>query len=277
MLVPLMNATFMLRLTRRSPAETTRNPALRLALLAALSTLALGVAGCSTPGPLHVYTAGPSRPAVVHDTSREAPVEVPSFLQPGETLTGFAYDPFTDHLFLRLAPGNRFRVVDRPARAIKREFTAAATPATGGGDLAIRSLDRHLFLAHPTEPAVIELTLYGKLVRTIPLAPLHAPPAGVAYDQVRERLYILMGGDLAYITMFDRTGRKLGAFPLDRTVALGALAYDSVAREFYVPLLGRPALGVFDEQGRLLREQAAPGPEPAAFLDVGPRSFLRLF
>ncbi len=203
---------------------------------------------------------------------------MPSFLKAGETLTGFAYDPYTDHLFLRLAPGNQFRVVDRPARAIKREFTAGETPDTGGGDLAIRSRDRHLFLAHPTEPAVIEITLYGQYIRTIPLAPLHAPAAGVAYDQTRERLYILMGGDLAYITTFDREGRKLAAVSLDRTVALGALAYDSVAREFYVPLPDRPTVGIFDENGHFLRELAASATAtPADFIDVGPRSFLRLF
>jgi len=238
-----------------------------------------GAGGCSTPGPLHLYTINPAAPAVVHDTSLadQAPADVPSFLRDGETLTGFAYDPFTDHLFLRLAPGNRFRVVDRPARAIKREFTAPEVPAAGGGDLAIRSLNRHLFLAHPTAPAVIEITLYGEFVRTIPLAPLHAPPAGVAYDQQRERLLILMGGDLAYITTFDRNGQKLTAVALDRNVALSSLAYDSVTREFYVPLLDRPAIGVFGEDGHFRRELPASANLLNSYLDVGPRSFLRLF
>src|SRR5471032_2047214 len=137
---------------------TTRKLAARLLLAAALCALALGGGGCATPGPLHVYSlASPTAPDIA-DRGPEPALDVPSFLAAGETVTGFAYDPFTDHFFLRLAPGNRIRVVDRPARAVKREFVVSGLPATGGGDLAVRPRDGHIFLVHPTEPMVIELT-----------------------------------------------------------------------------------------------------------------------
>src|SRR6185436_8779329 len=133
MLVPLMNATFIRRCTGHAARVTMRKvgkSGLKPALLLAL-------AGCATPGPWHVYLGDAPAPTVVVDVSGDARTEVPSFLEPEDQLTGLAYDPFTDHLFLRLAPGNKIRVVDRPARAIKREFTIESLSTTGGGDLAV--------------------------------------------------------------------------------------------------------------------------------------------
>src|SRR5476649_2756664 len=100
---------------------TTRKNFRRLAM-AALTGGAFGGAGCATPGALHVYSLASAAHETVHDTGPEGATDVPSFIAPDEILTGLAYDPFTDHFFLRLAPGNHFRVVDRPARTIKREF-----------------------------------------------------------------------------------------------------------------------------------------------------------
>src|ERR1700690_1398515 len=104
---------------------TTRKNFRRLARAAALTCVAFGGAGCATPGALHVYSLASTAHETVRDTGPEGAVDMPSFVAPNEILMGLAYDPFTDHFFLRLAPGNHFRVVDRPARAIKREFNVA--------------------------------------------------------------------------------------------------------------------------------------------------------
>ena len=238
--------------------------------------------GCATPGPLHIYTAAPTPSAPLRDLDRDTAAlgEIPSFVAADETLLGFAYDPFTDHFFLRLAPGDRFRVVDRPARAIKRDFTvpslALASPVAGG-DLAIRPADGHVFAAHPTQPAVVEFNRFGQLIRTLPLATLTAPPSALAFDTARNRLLALSGGDLPRITVHDLSGQRLSSFALDRDVTLAALAYDSEKREFYAPLAREPAVGIFNEQGHHLRTLPLAPAAPSPFLDVGPRSFLRLF
>lgn len=231
--------------------------------------------GCATPGPLHLFTAASGTPAAIIDRGTVTPeIEVPSYLRADETLVGFAYDPFTDHFFLRLAPGDRIRVVDRPARAIKREFTVAALANPSGGDLAIRPRDGHVFAPHSTQPAVIEFNRFGKLVRTLPLATLTAPPAALAFDVARDRLLALNGGDLARVSVHDLTGQRISAVALDRDVTLTGLAYDSEQREYYAPLARESAVGIFDESGHLARTLPFAA---GSFLDVGPRSFLRLF
>ena len=137
----------------------------------AMIGVVLGGFGCATPGPNHVYILNPDQPDTIgnHTGTGIETSDVPSHLDSEDVLLGLAYDSYTDHLFLRLAPGNEFRVVDRPDRSIKREFAAPDIPTNGGGDLAIRSRDRHLFLSHPTQPALIEIILYEKFIRTIPL------------------------------------------------------------------------------------------------------------
>ena len=302
MLVPLMKATFIPRITRCPFAMTTRKPNFALwhghlplglpagawaarpwvcLLPPALATLLL-LAGCATPGPLHRYSTSADSPAEIHDAGSDGTrASVPSFLAVGERLVGFAYDPFTDHFFLRLAPGDLIRVVDRPARAIKREFTVTALANARGGDLAIRPRDGHVFAPHTTEPAVIEFNRFGELIRTLPLDTLNAPPAALAYDTLRDRLLALSGGDLARVTSHNLQGQRLTAVALDRDVALTTLAYASDQHEFYALLTRESAIGIFNEQGHLLRTlpHSAPAkPTSAArFLDVGPRSFLRLF
>jgi hypothetical protein len=256
-----MNATFMQRLTRPVRGMTTRKT-LGLALVTLL-------AGCATPGVLHVYSLAPGAPATVHDTGGAAPAEVPSFLNADDQLTGFAYDPYTDHFFLRLAPGNKIRVVDRPARAIKREFEIVGAPASGGGDLAVKPLSGHLFLLHPTAPAVIETTRLGELVRTTALAGLAAPAAGIAYDASQDQLLVL-DRDRRKIFRYTLAGERRGEFALDRVVG-PALGFDSVQRELYAPLAD--GIGVFGEDGKLRR--TLPGAAPT--VDVGPRSFIRVF
>jgi hypothetical protein len=247
---------------------TTRKLGARLALAAVLSA-AFGGGGCATPGPLHVYSIAHANAPEIRDEGPAPAPSVPSFLARGEAITGFAYDPFTDHFFLRLAPGNLVRVVDRPAGAIKREFTAQQTPADGGGDLAVRPRDGRLFLVLAHEPALIELSRFGEFVRRITL---DAPAAGVAFDAARDRLFTLDDSG-RHLATRDLEGRVLGKIELDRAVAPNALGYDAERHEIHAPLAGEAVIGVFGENGHLQRTL----PIAAEFIDVGPRSFLRMF
>jgi hypothetical protein len=205
----------------------------------------------------------------IADHGAEGANAVPSFLEPEDRLAGFAYDPFTDHFFLRLAPGNRIRVVDRPARAIKREFTIDGLGA--GGDLAARPRDGHLFFLESSPVRVVETTRLGKIVRTIHCESVTAA-AGIAVDPERQRL-ILLHADGRQLTVHDLEGRRLESHRLAHAVE-GSLALDAERGELHAPLRGSPArIGVFDLQGRQRREL----PVAARFVDVGPRSFLRVF
>ena len=274
MLVPLMNATFIRRWTPRSARLTTRktNPA-SLFALAALGCVAFGEAGCATPGPLHVYFADAPSPEVIGDAGGEKQLDVPSFLEPEDELTGLAYDPFTDHFFLRLAPGNKIRVVDRPARAIKREFTIEGLPTAGGGDLAVRPRDGHIFFLEPGGATIAESTRLGKLLRTFSLAEITGKLIGLALDAQANRL-LALHADGRIITLHDPAdGRRLGELTLQRGAG-PSLALDGERGEIFAPLAdGERAVGVFDFDGRLVRTL----PLAAKFVDVGPRSFVRVF
>jgi hypothetical protein len=237
-------------------------------LLAALGAIVSGAGGCATPGTLHVYGVSDADFAQVRDRGESAN-DVPSFLRPAEALTGFAYDPYTDHFFLRLAPGNMVRVVDRPARAIKREFTITAAPTTGGGDLAVKPRTGHLYLLHPTEPAVIETTRLGEPVRTFMLHGLDAPAAGIAYDPRDDRLLVL-ARDRREVWQYDLSGARYAHVVLARVVG-SSLGFDAEKRELYAPV--PDGIGVFDEAGKLLRTM----PLAATVVDVGPRSLIRVF
>jgi hypothetical protein len=266
-----MNATFIREITLRARAMTTRKLTRLSGVALALAGLALP--GCATRGALHVYavSAGPAQPIL--DAGPPGSQEVPSFLEPDDTLTGFAYDPFTDHFFLRLAPGNRIRVVDRPARAIKREFTVDGAPPAAG-DLAVRPRDGHLYLLGARTGEIIECTRLGKLVGTFSLDQISGHPIGLALDATNDHL-LALGPDGRRVTVHDRRGRFLREFRL-QSQAGPALAFDADRGECLAPLAGRKGeIGVFDAAGRLTRTQVLPGATP--LVDAGPRSFLRVF
>ncbi len=228
--------------------------------------------GCATPGPLHVYSLDTAGERAVHDTGAGRTAEVPSFLEADEHVIGFAYDPFTDHFFLRLAPGNKIRVVDRPARAIKREFTIDASTSRPVADLAARPRDGHLFFIEPGTTNVLVTSRLGKTIRTLTLSDAARAPIGLALDTANDRLLVL-GADGRQITLHDQTGGRTGALTLE--LAAGpSLAFDAEQRELYAPLRDRPGeIGIFDETGKFRRTSPARG----AFVDVGVRSFVRVF
>ena len=264
-----MDAALMAPLTLPRAGETIR------ILTALLSATLLG--GCATPGPLHLYSANSAQQTIISDTGPTAVVNVPSFLGAVEYLAGIAYDPFTDHLFLRIGSGNTIRVIDRPAGKVKREFVVAEAPTTGGGDMAVRPRDGHLFLTHPTEPALIEATRLGKFVRQLLLDSLTGQATGVAYDTKNDQLLVLSGSAPSVVTTHNLAGKFLSRLTLPFDGAPASLAYDSATGEFFVSGSDATFISVFDRQGSLLRQVPAPGNTAAPFMDVGERSFVRIF
>lgn len=248
----------------------------RLLSLAVVASAAFAFSGCATTGPTHVYLASFSEHPIIDRGPGLPDLEISTHLIAVNDLSGLAYDPFTDHLFLRIYPGNYVHVIDRPARAPKRAFAVHDLPE-GPGDLAIRSSDRNLFFAHPSLPALLETTLYGHTVRTITLEHLFGPPSGVAYDQVNNRLLILPPGSTHRVHLHDLAGKHLSEVILDHAVRPVSLAYDSHAAEFYAPLRDQSAVGVFDSKGRLQRTLPNPDGRPHDYIDVGQRSLIRMF
>ena len=233
--------------------------------------------GCATQGPLHIYSATSAQPAFVTDTGSTGAANISSFLVEKEKLTGLAYDPFTDHLILRIGSGNTIRVIDRPAGKVKREFVVAEAPTTGGGDMAVRPRDGHLFLTHPTDPTLIETTRSGRFVRQFSLDSLTGPATGVAYDTKNDHLLVLSGSVPSVVTTHNLAGKFLSRLTLPFDGAPASLAYDSATGEFYVSDNDAAYISVFDRQGKLVRRVPAPGNTAAPFVDVGERSFLRIF
>lgn len=257
-----------------------RNTRISRRLTAALATFVfLTLAACSTPGPGHAYLYSRALGETIRDVdplTGDERAAILSRVGPGEQVLGIAYDPYTDHLFIRLFPGNQVRVVDRPANAIKRSFFAPNLPM-GGRDLAIRSRDRHLFYTDPTAPALFETDLNGELENYLPLEGLTAPAWGVAYDQLKNELLVLPNETSTVVKRFDLAGRALGEVALAVPVRGISLAFDADARTYFASLADGSAIGVFDKQGRLLRRISRPSSEQETFIDVGPRSLLRLF
>lgn len=230
--------------------------------------------GCSTPGPLHLYSISENATSV-HDFAlgNDDPArDVPSFLSEDDRVTGFAYDPYTDHFFLRLAPGNHIRVVDRPARKMKSEFVIRQLPSDGGGDLAVSPRTGHMFFTDRNTPDVSVANRYGEYLERISLAGRTAPAAAIAFDMEADQLLVL-GEDGVTIDRYTLSGAPAGSIALSQRVR-ASLAYDSVAHEIYAPL-DDAKVGVFSADGRLERTiHIAPGDR---FIDVGPHSFLRVF
>lgn len=247
------------------------------AVFAAFSAVFL--AACSTRGPGHAYLYSPALgPSIrdIHPGDGSERAGVPAYVEVGEHVLGLAYDPYTDHLFLRLAPGNHVRVIDRPAAAVKRGFIAPNLPI-GGRDLAVRSRDRHLFFTDPTAPALFETDLHGKLENYLPLEGLVSPPWGLAHDPLDKELLVLAAAVSDRVHRFSEEGRALGEVLLSDPVQGLSLGFDADAREYYASLADASAIGVFDSRGRLLRRLPRPDPSRECFIDIGPRSLLRLF
>ncbi len=276
-----MDAALMPPLTRRTPRET-----IRIRICSALTGLGLivfGAAGCSTAGPNHLYiTKGGGEP--IHDVTHDgAPAtEVPSRTAVEEKILGLAYDSYTDELFVRLAPGNLVRVVDRPSQRHLRDMTLPELPPhtanPASADLTIRSRNRHLFLVDADGRSIIEYSLFGELVRRLAPEVGRAFIGGLAFDQINDRLLVLLDGEHSAILTCTLDGREESRRELQGAVLPLSLAYDSAAQHFFVPMPGGKTVGVFDAQGRHLSTispTATTGDVSA--LASGERSFVRIF
>jgi uncharacterized protein YjiK len=255
-------------LTRPGFSETIR----KLTLVAAGVSAFLG--GCATTGPNHIYLTTAAS-AAIHDHG-PAPAAVRAVLAPGERALGLAYDFNTDHLFVRIAPGQVIRVVERPSGRILRDMPLPRElHTTAPADLAIRSHDRHLFAAHPDGRSIVELTLFGGFVRRFELRGLTAPIGGLAYDQQGGRLLVLTAAAPAHVGVVSPEGRIEDLVALTTPVSPVSLGYDSDARRFFVPLADGRSLGEFDATGRLLAVH--PAADTITAVDAGRRAFVRLF
>ncbi len=248
------------------------SPAMLLAWLPGLVWLA----GCATSGPNHVYYASAGSPAV-HDLG-PVPALVDRAVAPGERVLGLAYDFNTDHLFLRIAPAQVIRVIERPSGKILREMPLSAelqteTPA----DLAIRSSDRHLFAVHPDGRSVVELTLFGEFVRRIELTGATAPIVGLAYDQQHRRLLVLNAASPAGLFQVAANGHVTYYVTLSAAVRPVSLGFDSTAQHSFVPLADGDNLGEFDANGALVATHRLAGAGAITAVDAGPRAFVRVF
>ncbi len=244
--------------------------------LAALSAVALGGGGCATAGPNHVYFTTGSSPAV-HDLGPQGS-DIARAVAAGEQVLGLAYDYNTDHLFLRIAPAQVIRVIERPSEKILREMPLPPELRTQqAADLAIRSSDRHLFAVHPDGRSVVELTLSGESVRRFDLSALGAPIGGLAYDQKAGRLLVLTAANPARIGAIAPDGSVTYYVTLTAAVSPVSLGYDSDAQHYHVPLAGGRALGEFDARGALIATHRLDGMGPITAVDAGPRSFIRVF
>ena len=244
-------------------------------LLVALSAAVLGGGGCATAGPNHVYLTTAASPAV-HDLGPPAKA-IPGIVAPGEQVLGLAYDFNTDHLFVRVSPAQVIRVIERPSGKILREMPLPAElHATGSADLAIRSSDRHLFAVHSDGRSVVELTLFGRIIRRVELSGLAGPVGGIAYDHREDRLLILSAtGDRVQVGAVTPDGNVTYYVTLAAAVSPVSLGYDSDAQRYFVPMADGVSLGEFDAAGNLVATHPATGAITA--LDAGPRSLVRIF
>lgn len=243
--------------------------------LLAIATLILS--GCATGGQNHVYLTEADSLAV-HDLGPPAKT-IPGVVAPGEQVLGLAYDFNTDHLFVRVAPAQVIRVIERPSGKVLREMPLASELRTfSSADLAIRSGDRHLFAVHSDGRSVVELTLFGEKIRRIGLTGLAGSIRGLAYDQRGARLLILSAaGDRVQVGAVTPDGNVTYHVTLAAAVSPVSLGYDSDARRYFVPLADGVSLGEFDATGNLVMTHSTVGAGPITAIDAGPRSLVRVF
>lgn len=255
-------------LTRHPPRDSIR----KLGLLLAAALLS----GCATRGPNHIYLTSDNSSAV-QDVG-PTPAAVAGAVAPGERVTGLAYDFNTDHLFLRIAPAQIIRVIERPSGKILREMPLPDDlKTTNPADLAVRSRDRHLFAVGPDARSIVELTLFGESIRRFELRAPVEPIGGLAYDQKNHRLLVLTATSPARVGSVAPDGFVTYYVTLARAVRPISLGYDSDARHYFVPLADGTSLGEFDATGAVVKTHRSEDIGAITALDAGPRSFVRVF
>ncbi len=254
---------------------------MRLALVLLAPALAI-LAGCASPGVAHLYQIRTGAIAVTNSAPSEpATAATPAavtVLWPGQEVVGLACDKNTDHLYLRLAPGNLIRVA---RRASGRYFRYLRLPpeanSAAPADLGVRSSDRHLFLIVDNGAALLETNVRGEIVQRHPLPAELSPASGLAVEQSSGRLWLLIGSLHPEVVQLARSGEIATRRALDHAVQPGSLAHDETTGHFFAPLADGAHVGEFDSEGRLVRQHAAPAGDSTLVIDVAERSFARVF
>lgn len=183
----------------------------------------------------------------------------------GSTIVGVAYRPETDLLYVRIAPGNRVRVVSHKTGRVIEDITAGGVPAGCGGvnpatdqvvadcGLAIDAFGKRLFLDHPNGNPIFVTDLAGKALGKITLRNPGGSIGGLGFDESTQHLYVLYIPTHT-VAEVDLQGVEIRRFKPDRPIQPESLDYDSDRAELLIPLVNGTHLGIFDRDGKLLRQ-----------------------
>ena len=143
------------------------------------------------------------------------------------------------------------------------------------GDVAVRSFNRIVYVAM-AEPGVVgKVGRYGKVGKVIRPGGSSRTIGGLAWDQVNDLMLVLYADDVPAVVIYDDDIKEVGRVTFEVATRPSTLVYDSNRQRYYVPLAEAGWLGEFDAQGRLL--DRLPFPDPAASIDAGQRSAVRMF
>lgn len=228
---------------------------------------------------MHLYSAtNGGHP--VRDRALEAGEddELVGFLEEGDRVVGLGYEFNTDYIWLRIAPGNRLITIKRGFRELWYDYALPDSFLLEdgmSGDLAVRSFNRMVYVAMAEPGRVAKVERYGDVREVIQPGGSERVIGGLAWDQANDRLVILYAGDVPEVVIYDNDVEEVSRVSLAAAVRPTTLAYDSNRRRYYVPLAEAGWLGEFDAEGQLIGR--LPFPDPAASIDAGQRSAVRMF
>lgn len=244
--------------------------------------LTIGLTGCATQGPTHLYLAGPAGGAIVdRDLEGGRHDVLEGFLQSDERVIGLGYEYNTDYIWLRLAPGDELLTIKRSERKEWYRYELPAAFGTEGAaslDLAVRAFNRMVYAAMPEPGLVGKVTRYGDVLDGVRPGDTTRPIGGLAWDQVNDRLLVLYADDGSVVAYADEV-TPVATVRFDRVVTATSLAYDSNRQRYYVPLPAAAGAGIgeFDAEGRFLGPVALPAESTGRAIDAGQRSAVRVF
>lgn len=84
--------------------------------------------------------------------------ELADVVDVGEWVVGLAYESNTDYVWLRVAPANRLRVINRPARCVEAAypFGEGLKPTVRSRDVATRAVNLRVFTVSDAGDRVVE-------------------------------------------------------------------------------------------------------------------------
>lgn len=121
-----------------------------------------GLVGRAPPDSTHLHPAGgagePLRDYNVATEATELAGELADVVDVGEWVVGLAYESNTDYVWLRVAPANRLRVINRPARCVEAAypFGEGLKPTVRSRDVATRAVNLRVFTVSDAGDRVVE-------------------------------------------------------------------------------------------------------------------------